>query len=125
MYSVYNTANETTTIYKSYEEICTALNVSIYTIRRFFCITHVTLPYVPSPNLLYYTPTEVIMEENEGIEEEDEEEEEEEVEEVKIIKKAMKITESKGHKVLIYENNDIDDLIGFKLKEWWIEISDG
>ena len=23
---------------------------------NFFCITHVTLPYVPSPNLLNYTP---------------------------------------------------------------------
>ena len=25
----------------------------------------------------------------------------------------------------LVKSNDIDDLIGFKLKEWWIEISDG
>jgi len=36
MYSLYNLGNETTTNYKSYDEICQALNISIYTVRRLF-----------------------------------------------------------------------------------------
>ena len=36
MYSLYNLGNETTTNYKSYDEICQALDISIYTVRRLF-----------------------------------------------------------------------------------------
>ena len=36
MYSLYCVGNETTTNYKSYDEICQALDISIYTVRRLF-----------------------------------------------------------------------------------------
>jgi predicted nucleotidyltransferase component of viral defense system len=52
MYSLYNSGNETTTIYKSYEEICDALNISIYTVRRLYMYNLERLKKKPRPNMV-------------------------------------------------------------------------
>ena len=50
MYSLYNSGNDTTTVYKSYEEICDALNISIYTVRRLYMYNIEKLKKKPRPN---------------------------------------------------------------------------
>jgi len=52
MYSLYNSGNDTTTVYKSYEEICDALNISIYTVRRLYMYNIDKLKKKPRPNLV-------------------------------------------------------------------------
>ena len=52
MYSLYNSGNDTTTVYKSYEEICDALNISIYTVRRLYMYNIERLKRKPRSNMV-------------------------------------------------------------------------